>query len=453
MYPLNCGRDNFPIFFRRGKMPLGKYNVDGPQSQPRKKSEFVDGRDFYVGQEMTLLTNYRFFVYDADEFTRQFFKEEMNRELEPRIEVQLPERAVPRAPTPPYTGYGSWDDSMSSVTHLIPKPPAKDFNKLFTHADKVLRFKARFANPKPEDTDRVFVVSFYLQDDCVSIHEPPQRNLGIVTGRFLEKAVHMNQITGSLFRPEDLLPGTLIKVYNHEFEMLDMDEYTRKLFNDPMAQFKSFDLQAMLEKLRESMRQQFPLVRDIFRRFDMDHDGVITIGEFRKALEKFGFAGLPEETVVQLLRHFDTREDGQVSYNEFCDQMLDEDFPVGMMKAKAPLNPNYDVDYADRAAYRVVERQETGAVRKAIRQLGDILAKRDNIMFKITREFKHLTHEDFVTVAQIGQALLQTGQSMEPEDITRAVLHVMPDVDLERIPYVALFKAVKTSFHEFSSKR
>jgi len=377
----------------------------------------------------------------------------MNRELEPRIEVQLPERAVPRAPTPPYTGYGSWDDSMSSVTHLIPKPPAKDFNKLFTHADKVLRFKARFADPKPEDVDRVFVVSFYLQDDCLSIHEPPQRNLGIVTGRFLEKAVHMNQITGSLFRPEDLLPGTLIKVYNHEFEMLDMDEYTRKLFNDPMAQFKSFDLQAMLEKLRESMRQQFPLVRDIFRRFDMDHDGVITIGEFRKALEKFGFAGLPEETVVQLLRHFDTREDGQVSYNEFCDQMLDEDFPVGMMKAKAPLNLNYDVDYADRAAYRVVERQETGAVRKAIRQLGDILAKRDNIMFKITREFKHLTHEDVVTVAQIGQALLQVGQSMEPEDITRAVLHVMPDVDLERIPYVALFKAVKTSFHEFSSKR
>jgi len=126
---------------------------------------------------------------------------------------------------------------------------------------------------------------------------------------------------------------------------------------------------------------------------------------------------------------------------------------VGMMKTKAPLNHNYDGDYADRAEYRVVERQETNAVRKAIRQLGDILSKRENILFKITREFKHLTHEDVVSVAQIHQALLQTGHSMEPEDITRAVLHVMLDVDLDRIPYVELFKAVKTSFHEFPATR
>ena len=125
-------------------------------------------------------------------FTRKYFLEELGEELEPRQDVQLPERAVPRAKTPPYTGYGSWDDSMASVTHLIPKPPKKDFLKLFRHEGKVLRFKAKFASPKPEDTERIFVISFYLQDDTLAIHEPPQRNLGIVTGRFLEKGIHMN---------------------------------------------------------------------------------------------------------------------------------------------------------------------------------------------------------------------------------------------------------------------
>lgn len=453
LYPLNCGRDNFPIFFRKGKMPRGKYTVDGPQSQPRKKADFVDGRDFFVGQEITLLTNYRFFVYDADDFTRQYFKQELGRELDPSIDVQLPERAVPRAPTPPYTGYGTWEDSLGSVTQLIPKQPHKDFIKLFKHEGKVLRFKARFANAKPEDVDRVFVISFYLQDDCLAIHEPPQRNLGIVTGRFLEKAVHMNQITGELFKADDLLPGNVVKVYNHEFEMLDMDEYTRKLFSDPDAQFKSYDFQAMVEKLREAMRQQYPLVRDIFRRFDHDHDGVITKDEFGRALARFGFTNLPEEAVVHLLRHFDTRQDGQVSYNEFCDTLLDEDFPVGMLKTKAPVDPVYDHDYAQRAAYKVIERGETGLVRKAVRQLGDILSKRENILFKITREFRFLTHEDVVSVAQIHQALLQTGQSMEKEDISRAVVHLLPQADLERIPYVQLFKAVKTSFHDFSANR
>ena len=61
-YPLNCGRraarenerslcerelaadrDNFPIFFRKGKMPMGAYKVEGPQAQARKKNERPDG--------------------------------------------------------------------------------------------------------------------------------------------------------------------------------------------------------------------------------------------------------------------------------------------------------------------------------------------------------------------------------------------------------------------------
>merc|ERR1719326_1089299 len=99
----------------------------------------------------------------------------------------------------------------------------------------------------------------------------------------------MNQLTGKLFEPSDLMPGKSIKVYNHEFEILDCDEYTKKMLTDPEARHVKFDLIGVLEKLRESMRQQFPLVRDIFRRFDTDHDGVITAEEFSRALHKFGY--------------------------------------------------------------------------------------------------------------------------------------------------------------------
>merc|ERR1712118_193043 len=181
---------------------------------------------------------------------------------------------------PPYTGYGSWDDSMSSVLHLI---------------------------PKAEDAERRFVFNFALFDDTLSIHEPPQRNLGIVTGKFLEKGVHLNQRTGRLFEPADLIPGNTIKIFNHEFEILDMDEYTRKYITQE-GTGASVDLQAVLEKLREGMRQQFPLVRDIFRRFDTDHNGVITTREFRQALHKFGFM-LSDEEVLIIMRHFDARQD------------------------------------------------------------------------------------------------------------------------------------------------
>merc|ERR1719252_226416 len=134
---------------------------------------------------------------------------------------------------------------------------------------------------------------------------------------------------------------------------MEMDDYTRKYFSGELT--ASVDLQAVLEKLRESMRQQFPLVRDIFRRFDTDHNGVITLQEFRSALQKFGFM-LSDEEVLILMRHFDKRQDGQVTYNEFCDALLDEDFTCEMMKVKPPIDPRPDQAYNERAESKAKER-------------------------------------------------------------------------------------------------
>eukprot|EP00413_Alexandrium_margalefii_P039129 CAMPEP_0204599060 /NCGR_PEP_ID=MMETSP0661-20131031/54626_1 /ASSEMBLY_ACC=CAM_ASM_000606 /TAXON_ID=109239 /ORGANISM="Alexandrium margalefi, Strain AMGDE01CS-322" /LENGTH=744 /DNA_ID=CAMNT_0051609769 /DNA_START=45 /DNA_END=2279 /DNA_ORIENTATION=- len=451
-YPLNCGRDNFPIFFRKAKMPMGEYKVDGPQSRPRKNSEFVHGHDFAVGLSVTLLGNFHFFVYDADDFTRQYFRDELGVELDPRVKVDMPERAVPRASTPPYTGYGSQDDSMGSVTNLIPKAPRKDFKKLYQHDGKILRFKARFTSPKPEDEDRLFVVSFHLADDTLSIHEPPQRNLGIVTGKFLEKGVHLNQLTGKLFRPEDLSPGNVIKVYNTEFEIMDMDEYTAKMFSDPDAARCAFDLESVVQKLRESMRQQYPLVRDIFRRFDSDRDGVMTLPEFKSALEKFGFM-LSQEEVVQIMKHFDARQDGQVSYNEFCDALLDEDYTAHMLKPKKPVDPSFDGAYAERAQRKAVERTETSEVRKAVRAVGDVMYKKHGMLTRLFKEFGHMTHRSAVSCEQIQHGLRQLGHSFDIEDVQRAVLFLQPDADPNCIEYVELFKSLLASFHDVSMPR
>jgi len=451
-YPLNCGRDNFPIFFRKAKMPMGEYKVDGPQSRPRKKSEFVHGHDFAVGMDVTLLGNYHFHIYDADDFTRQYFREELGVELQPKVPVDLPERAVPRAQTPDYNGYGSWEDSMASVTHLIPKAPRKDFNKLYQHDGKTLRFKAAFANPKPEDEDRIFVISYNLADDTLSIHEPPQRNLGIVTGKFLEKNVHMNQATGRLFEPGDLAPGSHVKVYNHEFVILDMDDYTAKMFADPNAPRVAFDLESVLQKLRESMRQQYPLVRDIFRRFDADHDGVMTLAEFKRALAKFGFM-LSDDEVVAIMQHFDTRKDGQVSYNEFCDCLLEEDYTTGMLKTKPRLNERIHESYVQKVHGKTIERAETSEVRKAVRAISEVIYKKHGFLTRLFKEFGHITHEPTVSCEQIQDALRHLGHSFDLEDVQRMVLFIQPDADLSSVHYVELFKSLIASFHDVSVTR
>lgn len=451
LYPLNCGRDNFPIFFKRGKMTHGAVEVRGPQAQPRRKEEYLHGHELYVGQMVTLSGN-QFFIYDADPFTRQHFFDELGITLEPKCDVQLPERAVPRAVTPPYTGYGSWDDSMSSVTHLIPKQPKKDLVKLFNNEGKVLRFTARFENPKPEDQNRLFVFNFHLFDDTLSIHEPPQRNLGIVTGRFLEKGVHVNQMSGDLFQPQDLLPGKRVSVFNHRFQMLDMDEYTKKTLENPNTVHKTFDLSVVMEKIRESLRQQFPLVRDIFRRFDTDHDGVLTHSEFKQALAKYGFQ-LSDEEAATIMKHFDRRQDGQVGYNEFCDVLLDEDYTTEMLKTKPQLDKSMDVDYSQRVIAKSADRQETAMIRKAVRELGDMVYQRHGITHRLFKEFEKITSELFVSDKEIQKALASVGITFRLEDIDRVILYIYPDGDLQRVSYVEFFKSLMASFHDLSAVR
>jgi len=451
-YPLNCGRDTFPIFFRRGKLPKGKAQVLGPMDQCLKQSEYTTVRDLIVGQMINLQGN-DYFIYDADEFTRGYFKEELKMPLEKGQDVQLPERSVPRPPTPPYTGFGSWDDSMTSVLDLIPKQPKKDMKKLFANNGKIVRFTARFANPKPEDAERLFVVNFHLFDDTLSIHEPPQRNLGIVTGRFLEKAVHLNGVTGNLFTAEDLYPGATIEVHNRQFELIDCDEYTRKLYTNEDNPAGRLDLGAVLEKIREGMRQQFPLVRDVFRKFDTDKDGVLTQGEFKQVLEKYGFANLSDPEVLTVMKYFDTRQDGQVSYNEFCDAVLDEDYTQKMMNCKPHLKAEFDPQYAQNAAMKAEERAETDEVRKAVRAMSDCIYKQGQTSGRLMKEFAHMTHENSVTCGQIKKALSNLGKTFSLEEVQRTVLFVLPDADLNKVNYVEFLKSMVAIYHDMCRVR
>lgn len=451
-YPANCGRHGFAIFYRRGKLPRGKVRVRSPLENAPSKKEMVAVEDFNVGEAIELL-GMLFHIYDADAFTRQFFKEVMGTELAKQQDVRLPDRTVPRAKTPPYTGYGSWEDSLGSVYKLMPKPPRRDHVKLFQNDRKVLRFTAKIHNPMPQDADRSFVVCWYLQDDCLMIHEPPVRNLGIITGKFLEKGVHKNQITNELFSVKDLYPGSVIKVVSREFQIMEPDEYTRKYLSENGIH-RAYDLEAVLAKLREGMRQQFPNVRDTFRRFDSDKDGVLTFDEFKQAMARWHFYVQDEEVVI-MMKHFDSRKDGQISYNEFCDALLDPDYTTSMVSTKPPLDKEFDEGYAEQCLIRVQEREETAKIRAAVRAAGDVVYKQTQIFPRLCKELRHVSHgaSAFVSAAQIADVLSQMGCNLSVEDLQRVVCYVLPQADLDNVPYMDFLKALGTSYHDVSAVR
>jgi len=69
-----------------------------------------------------------------------------------------------------------------------------------------LRFTGVFSNPKPEDAIRKFIITYYLNDDSLQIYEPPAKNSGFSTGKFLERGQYKNQ-EGQVYKPENLIIG------------------------------------------------------------------------------------------------------------------------------------------------------------------------------------------------------------------------------------------------------
>merc|ERR1712224_456622 len=209
---------------------------------------------------------------------------------------------------------------------------------------------------------------------------------------------------------------------------------------------------AVLEKVRDGMKQSYPLVRDVFRKFDKDRDGVLTVVEFKTALERHGFK-LGDKEIFIIMKHFDTRKDGQVSYNEFCDALLEEDYTKKMMPEKPHLDDRYDPEYAERAKRKLEERAETEKVRAAVRRLGDIVYRNTSTFHRLFKEFARNTHEQTVTCQQVVEAFRSIGQIFQYEDVLRVLLYVMPGCDPLKINYIKFLKEVVVTFHDLSNAR
>jgi len=262
----------------------------------------------------------------------------------------------------------------------------------------------------------------------------------------------MNMETGQLFSPDDLLPGKRVKVFNHHFEMLDCDAYTNKYLNNPEALHRIYDLTTVVEKVREAARQQFPLVRDVFRRFDNNHDGVLTQPEFKGMLEKFGFQ-LADHEVNMVMKHFDSRKDGQVSYNEFCDAILDEDYTTEMLKVKPQIDTNPDVNYQSKALNKTMDREETNKTRKAVRELQEVVYNRMNLCPRLYKEFERMTHDRNISDKQIVIALRNCGHTFKIDDVDRVILFLEPSADCSCVDYQKFFKSLRASFHDMNAAR
>ncbi|NWR80688.1 EFHC1 protein, partial [Centropus unirufus] len=257
----NGGRYPFPALIRRQRLP--KAFVDEINTFPscvleitkQEVLEWYTAKDFAVGKSTNLLGR-TFFIYDCDEFTRNFYRDRFGiTDFQPVKLKQKPLEEVPQI-IPPYNGYGMPEDSLQNCFSLFPKPPKKDVVKMLVNSNKVLRYQVALESPNPVDRKRRFILSYFLSDDTISIYEPRVRNSGITGGKYLAKTrVPKPGSTPdnlTYYKASDLTIGSTIEVFGHRFLITGADEYVLNYMESNAENFPA----ATLQSLRDHFRPQ-----------------------------------------------------------------------------------------------------------------------------------------------------------------------------------------------------
>jgi len=191
----------------------------------------------------------------------------------------------------------------------------------------------------PDDGDRRFVIAFYVADDTVQVREPPQRNSGIIGGSLLAKQAYDNPATGQDFKQNDFFVGANLCIAGRNFVILDVDEHTLKYMEGRPADYPLSNVQQVLSNLRTKLAGEARTggLTVLFRKYDSDHSGKITIDEFAKILRNYD-PDFPDQAVVTLMRQFDKSGDGTITVEEFI-RVLEWD-------TSGPSNMN-DSDYTN----------------------------------------------------------------------------------------------------------
>jgi hypothetical protein len=242
----------------------------------------VDWRDLKVGGEVNVFGKV-LILRDCDESTKQWYVSELGVDdamFEP-VPAPAPQARASRADPPPnVSGIGSDLDSLQYCYRLVPKPqPTKDFNSWASNTGQVLRFTATFVSDTRREVDeidktRAFVVSYFLEDNTVSVYEPPVHNSGLPGGPFFKRqAARKSRLVSSEYlRARDCVVGAVIEISGRSLRLNGADDATFALMEARLAEFPKSDFAKVAADAAAAARAGGRAARDALRRAAAEED-------------------------------------------------------------------------------------------------------------------------------------------------------------------------------------
>jgi hypothetical protein len=256
-------------------------------------------------------------IIDADNFTRDFYT---SKQMPLALAIPIVTPVYPDLDTsvPPHNGFGSYADSIQTCKgSLQPKSIRKDEAKLRKYQGMILRYFCSIKNPKSEDNFRKFIISIYLEDDTISISEPPIRNSGHKGGVFLSRSGLTNNQNRTI-NPKDLFVGADIHICAIDFCIHDADEYTQRYMSENSHLWECSNIDNVIQKLllrKDILQRLILLTTPNINAQTMDAENI------NKLLEKAGIF-LNKQEMVTLFRTLDTTKTGTAKLSKILKYLI-----------------------------------------------------------------------------------------------------------------------------------
>ncbi|XP_070146022.1 EF-hand domain-containing family member C2 isoform X1 [Ovis canadensis] len=345
--PHNSGRDYTSLFLQRRKLPKygppGVYqpgqltdrtvlNVYGGYSETRVYGYLLDkynlgqlDQEFYKDTDLSIGTTInvwgrKVLLCDCDDFTKTYYRTKYGIENFTSIPCKAPPPPKIERKFPPYTGFGSEEDSLRSCIGIMPTPHQRNFKKFmefdsYGNISNILRFFAKLITHKCADAERMFVISYFLRDDTISVFEPVERNSGYTGGMFL-KRVRVKKPGQEVFKSEfseyikaeELYVGAKVDVNGYLFLLVNADEYTLNYMERHSDKFPLSNIELILQKLKEEECKSREL-KQVFTTADCMHTKMVDFNTFREIMMNLTVGKLTDQEVITIARHYRVPED------------------------------------------------------------------------------------------------------------------------------------------------
>ncbi|KAG5464486.1 hypothetical protein LSCM1_00676 [Leishmania martiniquensis] len=327
----NDGRDPYPIFVRRRRVPkearavlLSSETLNRPHGPA---PAYITAEDLRTGSSVDIFTR-PFFIYDCDEHTRAYM--EARGIPEPAVaappceedEIMVGKRRPQLAKKSRDAAGASGKRFGASTMVFEDSSGEKDAVKLTRYAHDVFRFAAELVQPSEENEGRRFIICYYLADDTVSVYELPVKNSGHVGGKiFARRAVENMQ------GPTQLKVGNTIRLDGVNYLLKEMDERTKRCLEMGMPNMEEayFRTQGILAKAASYLHQQFSRVTDAFRHYASSSTQGLTRENVRELLSDAG-AHATDAELTNVMEHADSDKDGWVSLADFTEKLMQQQF-------------------------------------------------------------------------------------------------------------------------------